>query len=295
MLNFRKFKHDFSPAILKEGKALYDKKMVVSTKIVNLKPDVIRFSCRVMGSFENCYESELEIDRNESVIVDSDCDCSYKYDCQHLAAVLFYLESHYNELLVAYSKETDLEKTTHVDDQEKAHLLETFKEAETKENARQDKKFQKELLEEYIYASQLLGQSSFFHPEEELTQDKAELAVIFTYSSTKSRDIHQIEIQLALRLPFRSKSLNITQIKSFLDAVRYNEAIYIGSKRYFFSISSFDEASAQILKLIIDFARFPDVKNEKQQRIAYIDTEAFGTLLATSYAIAETRFTSSIP
>jgi SNF2 family DNA or RNA helicase len=294
MLNFRKLKHDFSPSILKEGKALYDKKMVVSTKIVNLKPDCIRFSCRVMGSFDNCYESELEIDRNESVIIDSDCDCSYKYDCQHLAAVLFYLESHYNELLVAYSKEANLEKATHVDDQEKAHLLETFKEAETKETARQDKKFQKELLEEYIYASQLLGQSSFFHPEEELTQDKAELAVIYSIGQPKT-DVSQIEIQLALRLPIRSKSLNILQIKTFLDAVRYNEAIYIGSKRYFFSMESFDEASAQILKLIIDFARFPEIKNDKQQRTAYIDTEAFGTLLAVSYAIAESRLTSPVP
>ena len=63
-----------------------------------------------MGSFDNCYESELEIDRNESVMIDSDCDCSYKYDCQHLAAVLLHLESHYDELIVAYSKETDLEK-----------------------------------------------------------------------------------------------------------------------------------------------------------------------------------------
>lgn len=291
MLNFRKLKHDFSPSILKEGKALYDKGMVVSTKIVNLKPDLVHFSCRVMGTFENCYESELEIDRNESIIVDSDCDCSYKYDCQHLAAVLFYLESHYNELLVAYSKETDLDKATHVDDKEKAHLMETFKEAESKESVRQDQKFQKELLEEYIHASQLLGKSSFFHPEEELTQDKAELAVIFNVLQTKA-DTSQIEIQLALRLPFRSKSLNISQIKSFLDAIRYNEAIYIGSKRYFFSLGSFDEASAQILKLILDFARIPEIKNEKQQRTAYIDTEAFGTLLAAAYAMAEPRFAS---
>lgn len=294
MLNFRKLKHDFSPSILKEGKALYDKSMVISTKIVNLNSNLVRFNCRVRGSFDNCYESELEIDRTESMIVDSDCDCSYKYDCQHLAAVLFYLESHYNELLVAYSKEADLAQSVHVDDQEKACLLETFKEAETKENARQDQKLQKELLEEYIYASQLLGQASFFHPEEELTQDKAELAVIYNVLQSKTEDC-QIEIQLALRLPFRSKSLNISQIKPFLDAVRYNEAIYMGSKRYFFSINSFDAASAQILKLVIDFARFPEIKSEKQQRIAYIDTEAFGTLLAASHTIAEERFIAPAP
>jgi SNF2 family DNA or RNA helicase len=294
MLNFRKLKHDFPPSVLKEGKALYAKNMVVSTKIIHLKPDTIRLSCSVMGSFDNCYESEVEIDRHESIIIDSDCDCTYKYDCQHLAAVLFYLEAHYNELLVTYSKETDLDQATHGDDDEKACLLETFKEAESKEHARQDKKFLKELLEEYIHASQLLGQSSFFHPEEEMTHDKAELAVIFSITQPKVES-SGIEIQLALRLPFRSKPLNISQIKTFLDAVRYNEAIFIGSKRYFFSMGSFDDASGQILKHIIDFARLVDVKNDKQQRSAYIDLEAFGTLLATSYNLAEMRFSSSVP
>ena len=287
MLNFRKLKQDFSPSVLKEGKALNDKGMVMSIKIAKLKADLVRFSCRVMGGFDHCYESELEIERHESVIIDSDCDCTYKYDCQHLAAVLFYLDAHYNEILVAYSKETDLEKATHVDDQEKAHLQATFKEAQNKEHARQDKKFQKELLEEYIYASQLLGQSFFFLPEEEMAQDKAELAVIFNTPQNKGgENSYQVEIQFSLRLPFRSKSLNISQIKSFLDAVRYNEALYIGSKRYFFSLNSFDEASAQILKIIIDSARVPEAKGDKQQRIAHLDIETFGSLLAVSYDIA---------
>lgn len=294
MLNFRKLKHDFSPAILKEGKALFEKEMVMSIKIINLKQDAIRFSCRVMGSFQNCYESEVEIDRSESIIVDSDCDCSYKYDCQHLAAVLFYLEANYDQILVAYSKETDLEKDEDVNDAEKEHLRVTIKEAETKEHLKRDKKVLRELLQEYIYASQILGQSSFFRPEEELVQDKAELAVLFTLPSTKNNEHGQIEIQLSLRLPFRSKPLNITQISAFLDALRYHESLYIGNKRYFFSLSSFDNVSAQILKMIIDFARFSDVKGEKQQRTAYIDIEAFGSLLAVSHSLAQERLPSSV-
>ncbi len=295
MLNFRKLKHDFSPAILKEGKALFDKDMVISIKIINLKPDAIRFSSRVMGSFDNCYESELEIDSNESIVVDSDCDCSYKYDCQHLAAILYYLESNYDQILVAYSKETDLEKDEDVNDFQKEHLRVTLKEAETKEHLKRDKKVLRELLQEYIYASQVLGQSSFFRPEEEMAQDKAELAVLFTLPQNKSNDHFQVEFQLSLRLPFRSKPLNITQISSFLDSVRYQESIYIGNKRYFFSLNSFDEASAEILKMIIDFARFSDVKGEKQQRTAFIDVEAFGSLLAVSHSIAETRLPSPVP
>ena len=52
MLNFRKLKHDFPASILKEGKALYDKGVVVSVKIVKLTNDVVRLSCQVVGSFE---------------------------------------------------------------------------------------------------------------------------------------------------------------------------------------------------------------------------------------------------
>ncbi len=290
MLNFRKLKHDFPPSIVKEGKSLYDKKMVVSVKISKLKAESVRFTCRVMGTFENCYASELEIDRNESVILESDCDCTYKYDCQHLGAILFHLESHYNEILVTYSKDTDLAHSGPVDDKEKANLLQTIQEAETKETARRDKKCQKELLQEYIYASQLLGRSSFFHPEEKVAEDRAELALIFAIPSVKNADeATQVEIQLALRLPSRSKSLIISQIKIFLDGVRYNEPVYIGGKRYFFSFASFDEASATILKIMIDSAHFPDIKGEKQQRIASLDIETFGSLLATSYEIAEKR------
>lgn len=294
MLNFRKLKHDFSPTILKEGKALYDKEMVMSIKIINLKSDSIRFSCRVMGSFDNCYESELEIDSKESIVIDSDCDCSYKYDCQHLAAVLFYLESNYDQILVAYSKEADLEKDEDVNDLQKEHLRVTLKEAETKEHLKRDKKVQKELVQEYIFASQVLGQSSFFRPEEEMAQDKAELAVLFTLPQNKNTEQSQVEIQLSLRLPFRSKPLNITQVSVFLDAVRYQESIFIGNKRYFFSLNSFDEASSEILKMIIDFARFSDVKGEKQQRTAFIDVEAFGSLLAVAYDLAQAHLLSTV-
>lgn len=292
MLNFRKLKHDVPPAVLKDGKTLYDKGMVLGCKITSLKPDSVRFSCRVIGSYDNSYESELEIDRHESMITDSDCDCPYKYDCQHLAATLYHLETHFDQILIAYSQENDLEQTTHEDEDEKEHLRVTIKEAETKEHLRKDQKKQKELIEEYVYASKVLGQSSFFQNEEEMAQDKAELALIYT---SPARGTDQIEIQLSLRLPFRSKALNIPHVKNFLDAIRYNEALYIGNKRYHFSYHSFDEISSQILRLIVDFARLPDSKGDKQQRSAFIDTEAFGTILATAYANAEARLVATTP
>lgn len=293
MLNFRKLKHDFSPSMLKEGKVLYEKDLVASVKIVDLNTETIRFSCSVQGGFDNSYQCKIEINRNESTIRDSECNCAYKYDCQHLAAVLFYLETHADEIIVTYSKETDLEKVEDVDDHQKQHLRETFKEAESKEHVRQGKKYQKELLEEYIHASQVLGQSSFFCSEEKLVPDKAELAVIFTLQPPKNYENQPaVEIQLALRLPSRSKPLHITHIKSFLDAIRYQEPLYIGSKRYFFTLASFDSTSAQILEMIIDTARYTDVKSERQFRVVYVDADAFGSILTVSFNSAEEKLSS---
>lgn len=288
MLNFRKLKRDYSPSILKEGKDLFDKNMVLSAKIVNLTPASVRLNCRVMGNFNNSYQCEIEIDREESTTVDSNCDCSYKYDCQHLAAVLFHLETYLDELVVNYSKEGDLDKGKKFDAKEKAHLKKTIKEAESKEAVRKDKQREKELVEEYLGASKLLGQSPFFLTESEVVEDKAELIVFCSkISEILQEQNNSTEIQLALRLPYRSKPLHIPNIREFLDAVRYGEQVYIVNKRYFFTIESFDYDSAPILKLILDYARFPDNKGgEVNLRSAFISIEALGTLMALAHELA---------
>ncbi|MCE5319370.1 MAG: DEAD/DEAH box helicase [Parachlamydia sp.] len=287
MLNFRKLKQDYSPAILNEGRHLYQKKLVEAAKIIKLNPQVVRLSCRVQGTYDNTYTCELEIDRRESSTLDSDCDCPYKYDCQHLAAVLFYLEEQFDSIVVAYSKETDIEKSEDIDESAKANLREAFKEAETKEVVRKGKKNQKELLQEYVGASQVLGQSPFFLPEEPHMEDKAELAILSQPIIQPNSPFHNhVEIQLALRLPYRSKPLNIPNIKEFLEAVRYQEPLYIGNKRYFIGLKSFDETSAQVLKLLMDYCRFYDAKDERGIRIGHVDPEAFGLILAESYEIA---------
>lgn len=287
MLNFRKLKQDFAPGILKEGKGLYDKKMVLSVKIVNLTASTIRLSCRVQGNFDNSYESELEIDRGESSATDSDCDCPYKYDCQHLAAVLFYLEEHFDELVVAYSHETDLDQAEQIEEEEKEQLREAFKEAKTKQVIRQGKKSRAEVLQEYVSAAAVLGRSPFFLPEEHIEEDKAELAVIFSNQSQRIFDHdNSPEIQLALRLPSRSKPLHIPDVREFLDGVRYCETLYIGSKRYFFGLGSFDVTSVEILRMLMDYTRFPEGKGERNPRVAQVGAEAFGTILAKAFELA---------
>lgn len=287
MLNFRKLKQDYSPNVVKEGRVLYEKGMVVASKIVNISPRSIRLNCRVMGGFDKAHLCDIEIDRAQSTTIDSGCDCAYKYDCQHLSAVLFYLEEKLDEIIVTYAKETDLDKSAGLDDKGKETLRETFKTAASKEVVRQGKKHQKELLQEYLGAAQVLGKSPYFLPEETLEHDNAELAVLFTPPSQADTQ-GLIEIQLALRLPFRSKPLNITNIKEFLDAVRYDEPFYLGNKRYFLNVDSFDTASSKLLKLIMDSARFLDNRDEKGQRLASIDVEAFGVILAQAHQQAQT-------
>src|SRR5579863_6152680 len=131
MLNFRKLRQDFSSAILKEGRALYDKERVVSAKIIRLDNKTIRFSSKILGNYENAYESEIEIDRFESQAVHTNCDCPSRFDCQHLAALIFFLEEKMDALLIEYSKEADISKNDQFDVEEKNELIEAVKEAET--------------------------------------------------------------------------------------------------------------------------------------------------------------------
>ena len=287
MLNFLKLKRDYSPAILKEGKEIFQDKMVLSSKIISLTPESVRLNCRVRGKFDNTYECEIEIDRLESMTTDSDCNCTYQYDCQHLAGILFHLEAFLDKLVVAYSKEANLDQVEDIDAEEKENLQKTFKEAATKEVARKDKKHEKELIEEYLGASEVLGKSPFFLTETEVPQDKAELLVICVKSDEKKNSRNMCtEIQLALRLPFRSKPLHIPNVREFLDAIRYSETLYIGNKRYFFKLSSFDEESGVILKLILDFARHLESQEDANLRLAQLSMEAVGVLFATAHEIA---------
>lgn len=288
MLNFRKLKQDYSSNILKDGRNLYEKGMVLSAKIVTLDAQKVRLSCKVQGSFDNSYNCEIEINRRESTTIDSDCDCPYKYDCQHLSAVLFYLEGHLDEIIVNYSKETDLGKNTGIDESEKETLRETFKEAETKETVRRTKKQHKEMTIEYVGASNVLGRSPFFLTEETLAEDKAELAVVLT-GLTPNPSLTYVEAQFALRLPYRSKPLIIANIKEFFECVTHQEPFYIGNKRYYFTLDSFDSESAQILKMIMDFARFPDPKEERHQRLIHLDLESLGNILAQAFEFGNAR------
>lgn len=286
MLNFRKLRQDFASGIVKEGRDLFDKQKVVSAKILHLDKRIVRISGRVQGQFENHYESEIEIDRLECETIDSDCDCPYNYDCQHLAALIFYLEERLDEIMVSYSKENNLEDIAEkhdLNDEQRQALIDKFKEAESKQSQKQEELYQKQVLQEYIFSSEMLAVSPFFRPQEKYEIDKAEVLLVFSMPQNLDGRL-PVEIQLALRLPSRSKPLHIPYIKKFLEALRYEEPIFIGSKRYCFSLNSFDPRQREIIKMIMDQARFQEQPTaEKGYRIAQIDLELFGIILSRIY------------
>jgi SNF2 family DNA or RNA helicase len=293
MLNVRKLKQDFSQNVLREGKELFDDKKVVSAKILHLDGTTVRISAKVGGQYDNTYTSEIEIDRDACETIDSDCDCPYHYDCQHLAALLFYLEQNLDEILVQYSKDNDIEvlaQNSGFDEEQKEVLFEAVKEAVSKEEKRQDEKYSKELLQEYVKSSQILARSPFFLAKEERVIDRAELAMIFLVPETAGGIRPVIELQFALRLPSRSKPLHIPFAKDFLDGIRHEEVLSIGGKKYLFTLNSFKEEYREMVRMLIDYARVHDKPTtERGQRSAFMEIKAFGLILANAYDVALKR------
>ena len=272
MLNFRKLKQDFSSNLLQQGKDLHDQKKIKTAKILKLDEDIIRFSAQVSGNFENAYESEIEIDRFESETIHSNCDCTHRYDCQHIAALIFYLEENIDAILIEFSKEKDLKGID-------STLLKTIKAAKSKEEVKKDLSYKKQITSEYINSSEILAQSPFFLPEEGYKVTKAQIALIYNAKSIEEKQKF-VEFSLALRIPSRSKPLNILNVKNFFDAIRYEEKININSKNYFFKFEDFSNLEKEILKILIANARFTEnLNNERSLKIAKMEIETFGDLL----------------
>ncbi len=268
MLNFRSLKQDFAPNVLKEGQKLFEKEAVENASIALLDEGKMRLNAKVKGQYDHAYECEVEIDRGQSRVTDSNCDCTYNFDCQHLAAFLFHLEQHIDNILLTYSSEKKAKGT----------IKKVIDEAASKVSAKQSAAAQKELLKDYLFASQLLAESPFFMPQETLEEEHADLGVVFNLDSGPA-----INFQICLRLPQRSKPLQVCNVKEFLEGVRYCEPVTLLGKKRFFSRQSFQGPGADIIGLIMEHARFPQ---SDVLRIAELEAEAFATLLARSLDIA---------
>ena len=293
MLNVRKLKQDFAQAVLKEGKQLFEGDKVLSAHIAQFDTTSLKVCAKVAGQFNNSYECHIEVDRDECEFIDSDCDCPYNYDCQHLSALIFYLEAHLGEMLMRYSKENNLEQMATdqgLDDHQKQELLEVVKEVVTREEFRQNIQYQKEVLGEYQLASETLAKSPFFVPIQNKKLDTADLMMVINFPPVAPNARPIVEMQFALRLPSRSKPLHIASAKEFVEALRYEESLIIGGKRYFFTLESFPQAHRGLIRMLLDHARLQDRPiNERAQKSAFLEMRALGVMLAHAHEIATAR------
>jgi SNF2 family DNA or RNA helicase len=276
MLNFRKLRQDFSATVLKEGKRLHEEGQVVAAKLIGLTAKSLRVAASVRGAYDHVYESEIEIDRSESEAIDSNCDCSYRYDCQHLAAVLCYLEENLDGLVAAFGREAGSEDT---------EVAATIRDAQDKEVARLSEEVKRQLLEETVAASQMLAQVPFFIPEEKLQEERAELAVVFNLPPAGANEGRPVEMQLVLRLPFRSKPLTVPNFRDFLLAVHNEEPQMLGNRRCLITYRSFEPVAATVLRAMLGRLRFDERQEEMAQRVATIEMGQFGALLAQAWDV----------
>ncbi len=289
LLNFRKMKHEFSPQMLREGKALYEKTGVKEAKLAQFAEKTIKISAQVAGAYANAYTCEIEIDRHESEILDSNCDCPHHYDCLHLACLLFYLEENFEALVLQHFDGKNRSKNTQVQAaiSEKAtnDLKKVLKVAEQKEQERGRREREKQDIQDYLASCQLLGRSAFFVPEEEGNKEQGEISFLFV--PIGAMPFKQVEVQIALRLPFRSKPHIIQMPKQFFAALQGQEPFMLGSNRYIFGIDSFGPLSEELLKSLRQHLQFPDAKTDKVNKSSFLDREGFGEILACAHEVSQ--------
>lgn len=283
MINFRKIKQDFAANLLSEGKRFFEEGGVHSAKILELSSQKMRACASVKGAYENKYECELEIDIIESEVIDSTCECSYSFDCQHLAALIFYLEKNIDQMTVDFSKNESFQKVEDADELE--HLSRVIDKAKTNQEAIEGAKFDQERIEEYAHAWQVLTKSPFFRPKEKWIEEEAGLNIVLMRPLDSKERGQTQEMQLLLRLSFRSKPLIVTDIRAFLDAIKHEEIQELGGKRLLLTLSSFDSISRSMLEFILNFARFPSA-DDKPLRSFHMKKEDLGELFTLAYDIA---------
>jgi superfamily II DNA or RNA helicase len=277
IVNFRKLRQDFASNALREGKNLYTKGVVRDAKVIEFGPKVIKVQAQVMGAYSNAYTCELEIDRMMSQILDSSCDCTQPCDCQHLACLIFHLEEELEKMVVGYSQAKDVPVHKDVD--------RVVREIEKKVQAKALREQEKLVHEEYTTSSDLLGSSAFFVPAEELNKDVGELAFVLvpTQNPAKASDV-----QLVLRLPFRTKPFYIQQPKQFFFSIQAQEPIFLAGRRLVFGIDSFGPFCEALIKVMRIHLHFSESKTEKGAvRSADLDREGLGEVLAAAYDFAE--------
>ena len=223
---------------------------------------VAMVQAQIVGAFSNVYTCELEIDRIESEVIDSSCDCPHTCDCQHIACFIFYLEEELEKLLAGYSQEAK-RKNVQIDP--------VVEHIEKKVEIKEKLKMKKVIIDEYVSSAALLGTSPFFVPPEEYNKDSGELSFLFDRGEGAQKGV---EVSLVLRLPFRSKPFYISQPKNFFLSVASQEPITLGGRKCVFGTDSFGPFCEELIKIMRVHLYFLETKGAKGiVRTAEMDEE----------------------
>ncbi len=252
-LNFRKVRQEFTQANLKEGKALYEKGCVESCDVRTNK-GLLHVSASIRGQWNDLHASRLEFRTSDISLIDSECDCPQKFECQHLAALLCFLEEHGLE-----SK-----KMTNVSCSSQGEV------------------HQKHQSREYAKAYQLMRGLLVQHKEDVNFQGY----LLLSFTPVILSGQRAWELQFGVKKHKKSRITLIQSPKQFLQSLSRGESIFLGSEKTILGLDSFGPDIAQILYQIRQEVHFIDKsdrdKSEKNVKGAFFDDEGIGRIFSLS-------------
>lgn len=258
-LNFRKLRQEFAPSTLKEGKKLASIQGSCKAHILFCTSNSFVIEASVLGFFSDWHACQLEIDRNNSSIILSHCDCPSHVDCHHLASLLFFLEEQFHRLLVDFQggqNEKDSTDTTLIEAKKKS-----LKKVELEEK--------KAAVKEFVEASSLLSTASLLIKREEPVKE-AELFINIGPAQAGPRKM--TELSFAVKLPERPKPVSILQPKLFFQSMILEDPLFLGTTLAVLSLKSFGVNAVSLLECLRYAIEFVD-RSDRPGKAAFVQSE----------------------
>ena len=268
ILNFRKMRHDFSPAVTKEGRALFEKGGCIGARIASYTAEQFVIEAKVMGHFKDVHSCSIEVNRLASELTYSTCDCTQGVDCLHLACLLFFLEEHFDAMLLTYLGKAQASPAA------KANSEMGEMERRLKAKARRER--ERQLVIDYSKAGEWMARASLFRPADEKIETGELLLLLGQINALNNRCT---EVQLAVRLTGRPKPVLIQQPRVFLLALQQREPLILGSQRVVLNDGSFGKGVAPIVDFFRREFEYYD-KADKSAKAAFLPQNGLFSLLS---------------
>lgn len=254
-LNFRKLRHEFPSQTLKDGKTLLEKKGVSLQESSVEKGQELVVKAEVKGSWGEKHTCLLVINTQDTSLQDSSCDCPQKFECQHLACLVMFLEEHGTgshagstegaQEVASATQAKDIKRIR----EEAAECAKSFHLLRRLQNAVSlERPLQKGVLQISVHAASIVGQRVW-------------------------------ELQFSVRLAHKNRVTLIQNPRQFLLSLVREEPIILGQERFILSPLSFEEGGAILIHALREEIHFVE-KSDKSGKGAFIDDDGLGRLFA---------------